>query len=216
MVYFEQVDSFSHLFMKYDPPRLGWIDDDAAYERYRDVVREWYRYQDEILGRLLAQIDLDDTAVFLLSDHGFKSGDRRIRSEDTVDVRRAHLGHETAGVFLAAGPHIRRGVEVEGASVLDLTPTMLHYLGFPVAKDMDGKVLEGVFEERFRELNPIRYVTTYENAEPPPEDRRGRELQRGGEREEPRCPELPGLPRRRPVRRSGRGVERRRRRRRGR
>jgi Flp pilus assembly protein TadD/predicted AlkP superfamily phosphohydrolase/phosphomutase len=164
MVYFEQVDSLSHLFMKYDPPRLAWIGDDEAYERYRDVVREWYRYQDEILGRLLAKIDLDDTAVFILSDHGFKSGERRIRSRGTVDVRRAHLDHERRGIFLAAGPHIRSGVEIEGASVLDLTPTLLHYLGFPVAKDMDGKVLEDLFEEGFAGKHPIRYVTTYEDA----------------------------------------------------
>ena len=162
MVYFEQVDSFSHLFMKYDEPRLPWIENDRAFERYRGVVREWYRYQDEILGRLLAEIDLDDTAVFILSDHGFKSGDRRIRSQSTVDARRAHLDHETHGIFLAAGPHIRSGVEIEGASVLDLTPTLLHYLGFPVAKDMDGKVLADVFDERFAKKNPIRYITTYE------------------------------------------------------
>ena len=25
MLYFEQVDSFSHLFMKYDPPQLDWV-----------------------------------------------------------------------------------------------------------------------------------------------------------------------------------------------
>ena len=162
MVYFEQVDSFSHLFMKYAPPRLPWIEDDAAVARYQDVVYEWYRYQDELLGRLLDKIDLDDTAVFIVSDHGFKSGDRRIRSEQTVDARRAHLDHETHGIFLAAGPHIRRGVEVQGASVLDLTPTVLHYLGFPVAKDMDGKVLENVFKDGFAGEQGIRYVSTYE------------------------------------------------------
>ncbi len=171
MVYFEQVDSFSHLFMKYDPPRLEWIDDGEAYERYRGVVREWYRYQDEVLGRLLAEIDLDDTAVFILSDHGFKSGERRIRSRATVDARRAHLDHESDGIFLAAGPHIRTGVEIGGASVLDLTPTLLHYLGLPVAKDMDGKVLTDLFEERFTSKNPIRYVTTYEDAGAPAETR---------------------------------------------
>ncbi|MDH3254979.1 MAG: alkaline phosphatase family protein, partial [Acidobacteriota bacterium] len=87
MVYFEQVDSFSHLFMKYDPPKLEWVEE-APYERYKDIVREWYRYQDEILGRLLGHIDLETTAVFVVSDHGFKSGERRIRSEDTVDVKR--------------------------------------------------------------------------------------------------------------------------------
>ena len=43
MMYFEQVDSFSHLFMKYAPPKLEWIDE-AGFERYRDTVAEWYEY----------------------------------------------------------------------------------------------------------------------------------------------------------------------------
>ncbi|MCP4200834.1 MAG: tetratricopeptide repeat protein, partial [bacterium] len=162
LVYFEQVDSFSHLFMKYAPPRLEWVDE-RGFDRYRDLVSEWYKYQDELLGRVLAQVDLETTAVFLLSDHGFKSGSRRIRSEQTVDVKRAHLDHETDGVFLAAGPQIRAGAKVAGASVLDLTPTVLHYLGFPIAKDMDGKVLDRVFLPEFMVENPIRYVTSYED-----------------------------------------------------
>ncbi|MGH9464498.1 MAG: alkaline phosphatase family protein, partial [Thermoanaerobaculia bacterium] len=140
MVYFEQVDSFSHLFMKYAPPRLPWVDD-VGVARYRDVVAEWYVYQDELLGELLSRIDLATTAVFVLSDHGFKSGERRIRSEQVVDVRRAHLDHEPDGILVAAGPHIQKGGRIGGASVLDLTPTLLYYLGFAVAKDMDGKVL---------------------------------------------------------------------------
>jgi len=161
MLYFEQVDSLSHLFMKYAPAKLPWVDD-ADFERYRDTVAEWYIYQDELLGRVLAQIDLDTTAVFVLSDHGFKSGDRRIRSETTVDARTAHLDHEPYGIFLAAGPGIRKGVELEGASVLDVTPTLLHYLGLPVGRDMEGKVLE-IFEPDFLAKHPIRYVATYED-----------------------------------------------------
>jgi len=162
MVYFEQVDSFSHLFMKYAPPKLPWIDEEG-FARYRDVVTEWYRYQDELLGRVLAKIDLETTAVFVLSDHGFKSGERRIRSEELVDVKKAHLDHETHGIFIAAGPHVRRGAEVTDASVLDITPTLLRYLGLPVAKDMDGKVLESVFEPEFVQAHPLRYVSTYED-----------------------------------------------------
>jgi tetratricopeptide (TPR) repeat protein len=162
MLYFEQVDSFSHLFMKYAPPKLDWVEQDE-YERYRDLVSEWYEYQDELLGRLLERIDLERTAVFVLSDHGFKSGERRIRSERTVDIRKAHLDHERDGIFLAAGPHIRRGAEIHDASVLDITPTLLHYLGLAVARDMDGKVIEGIFEPEFWNEHPIRYVTSYED-----------------------------------------------------
>jgi tetratricopeptide (TPR) repeat protein len=162
LVYYEQVDSFSHLFMKHAPPRLAWIDE-AEFERFRDVVTEWYAYQDELLGRLLAKADLATTAVFVLSDHGFKSGERRIRSERAVDLRTAHLDHEPDGIFVAAGPGIRRGVEVAGASVVDLTPTLLHYLGLPVAKDMDGKVLTWIFDAGENDARPIEYIATYES-----------------------------------------------------
>ena len=165
LLYYEQVDSFSHLFMKYAPPKLDWTQpEDAA--RYQDVVSEWYAYQDELLGRLLTKIDLDSTAVFVLSDHGFKSGERRIRSEELVDMRTAHLDHEPQGIFIATGPGIRRGAKLEDASVLDLTPTLLHYLGLPPAKDMDGKVLTGIFEPDFEAEHPLAYVASYESAKP--------------------------------------------------
>jgi len=165
LLYYEQVDSLSHLFMKFAPPKLDWTrpEDDA---RYRDAVAEWYVYQDELLGRLLAVIDLDTTAVFALSDHGFKSGERRIRSERAVDLRTAHLDHEPEGILIAAGPGIRRGARIEGASVLDLTPSVLHYLGLPVGKDMDGRVLSELFEAGSRAAREPSYVASYEKPAP--------------------------------------------------
>lgn len=163
LLYYEQVDSFSHLFMKHAAPRLDWIPEED-HVLFKDAVAEWYVYQDELLGELLAGIDLDTTAVFVVSDHGFKSGERRIRSEKTVDIDKAHLDHEPDGIFLAAGPGIRRGARFEDASVLDVTPTLLHYLGLPVGKDMDGKVLTAILEPGFDEANPLTYVASYESA----------------------------------------------------
>ena len=82
-----------------------------------------------------------------------------------VDINKAHLDHEPEGIFLAAGPHVRRGGQVADASVLDLTPTLLYYLGLPVGKDMDGKVLTEIFEPGFMEHHPIRYVSTHEDGQ---------------------------------------------------
>jgi tetratricopeptide (TPR) repeat protein len=180
LLYYEQVDSFSHLFMKYAPPRLDWTEPEEA-ARYQDVVSEWYAYQDELLGRVLAKIDEGTTAVFVLSDHGFKSGERRIRSEQLVDMRTAHLDHEPEGIFIAAGPGIRRGARIADASVLDLTPTVLHYLGLPPAKDMDGKVLTGIFEPGFEAEHPITYVASYEGTRP--EEKAGKAAEDYGSKE---------------------------------
>jgi tetratricopeptide (TPR) repeat protein len=160
LLYYEQVDSLSHLFMKYASPRLEWIAEED-HDLFKDVVSEWYVYQDELLGQVLERIDLEATAVFVVSDHGFKSGERRIRSEQAVDINKAHLDHESDGIFLAAGPGIRRGATVDGASVLDVTPTLLHYLGLAVGKDMDGRVLDEIFETP----SEIVYVTTYESVD---------------------------------------------------
>ena len=44
------------------------------------------------------------------------------------------------GVFFARGRGIPRGGAVEGVSVYDVTPTILAWLGLPVARDMDGAV----------------------------------------------------------------------------
>ncbi len=49
--------------------------------------------------------------------------------------------HRMEGVIIAAGPAIRPGAVPEGATLLDIAPTLLHLLGVPVPADMDGRVL---------------------------------------------------------------------------
>jgi predicted AlkP superfamily phosphohydrolase/phosphomutase len=56
--------------------------------------------------------------------------------------------HRTDGILVARGPGIRPGATVEGASLLDLTPTILHLAGIPVPDDLDGEVLRDALEDR--------------------------------------------------------------------
>jgi predicted AlkP superfamily phosphohydrolase/phosphomutase len=51
----------------------------------------------------------------------------------------------TAGIFIASGPDFQQGIEVEDISILDLTPTILHQMGFSIPTDMDGRVLSEIF-----------------------------------------------------------------------
>ncbi|OAI40714.1 hypothetical protein AYO40_04475 [Planctomycetaceae bacterium SCGC AG-212-D15] len=55
--------------------------------------------------------------------------------------------HRDDGIFLAAGPGLRSAVEIQGARIIDLAPTILHVLGVPVPGDMDGKVLTAIFDQ---------------------------------------------------------------------
>lgn len=59
---------------------------------------------------------------------------------------------------------MRRGYRLQGATLLDIAPTLLHALGLPVGDDMDGRVLTRAFEPAWRERFPVRHVATWERA----------------------------------------------------
>lgn len=45
------------------------------------------------------------------------------------------------GIFIAHGSDIRRAERIEGATIVDLAPTILHLFKIPIPADMDGRVL---------------------------------------------------------------------------
>lgn len=60
-------------------------------------------------------------------------------------AKRFKIGsHRLDGIFLAAGPDIRRGSAPEGAWLADITPTLLHLLGVAAPEGFDGRVLQEV------------------------------------------------------------------------
>ena len=49
--------------------------------------------------------------------------------------------HVMTGLFVAAGPELKRGVTIDGARILDVAPTILHLLDLPIPPSMKGSVL---------------------------------------------------------------------------
>jgi arylsulfatase A-like enzyme len=113
-----------------------------------------------MIGRLVDMAD-ENTTVIVCSDHGFR-GPNRTKDGLQLGIQM----HSLVGVFAASGPGIRRGVEPEDASVLDITPTILALFGEPIGRDMDGFVIEQAIEEGHLSRFPIRYVDTHETGEP--------------------------------------------------
>ena len=62
--------------------------------------------------------------------------------------------HKPNGMFMAIGPHVRRGALVENASIMDVAPTVLYQCGVPVPDDMDGRILTKIFDEQYVKSNP--------------------------------------------------------------
>ena len=68
--------------------------------------------------------------------------------------------HRLDGLFVAWGSMVRPGSVVQGASIMDVAPTILYALGMPVPDDMDGRVLSEIFAEDFRSRRPLRRGTS--------------------------------------------------------
>lgn len=68
--------------------------------------------------------------------------------------------HHMVGVVGLAGPGVQTHLQLPEASLLDLAPTILHYLGLPVPSYMDGRVLTEAFTADFNSANPIHVQET--------------------------------------------------------
>jgi predicted AlkP superfamily phosphohydrolase/phosphomutase len=64
--------------------------------------------------------------------------------------------HRRDGILIAQGKPFKKGVQIHGARLIDMAPTILHLMGQPVPEDMDGRVLQDLFEPAFIEQNPVR------------------------------------------------------------
>ncbi len=141
-VYLDAIDHICHSFMDFHPPRPDWVSEDE-FHLYSNVVNATYHFHDMMLGFLL-HLAGPDTTVLLLSDHGFESGDLRSGKTPLTPVGPVSQ-HRDNGILVMRGPGIRRGVTINGASLLDITPTILQVMGLPVGDDMDGGPLVNAF-----------------------------------------------------------------------
>jgi predicted AlkP superfamily phosphohydrolase/phosphomutase len=83
----------------------------------------------------------------------FAADDRLVTQQPLVDSG----NHRPEGIFVAAGSGLRRGETIQGARLLDLAPTILHWLGVSPPDDMDGRVLTEIFTADFNGRHPLTY-----------------------------------------------------------
>jgi hypothetical protein len=66
------------------------------------------------------------------------------------------------GVLMLYGEGVRPGALLTGARLVDVAPTLLYGLGFPVSKELDGQVLTTAFDKSFLARNPVAFFPSYE------------------------------------------------------
>ena len=143
-VYYNGIDHFCHGFMHFHPPRMEGVPEDL-FEIYKDVVNGAYRFHDMMLETLVTLAGQEAT-VMLVSDHGFHSDHLRPRGIPNEPAGPA-VQHRPFGIFCMKGPQVKQDERIYGATLLDVTPTLLTLFGLPIGEDMDGRVLVQAFEE---------------------------------------------------------------------
>ena len=179
-VYYEGTDAVTHLFGDYQAPQLPWVSDED-YAAYHRVVDEYWKWQDELVGELLARRG-PQTTIVVVSDHGFRVGAER-RKEDEFSVETADADHMFDGVIIVNGPQVAAGARLQDADIYDVAPTVLYALGLPVAADMPGRVLTAALMPDVVAARPVRSVVTYETSPMVRADDAAREVASGAELE---------------------------------
>jgi predicted AlkP superfamily phosphohydrolase/phosphomutase/tetratricopeptide (TPR) repeat protein len=155
-VYFGAIDHFCHLFMHFHPPRRPDVSE-KDFEIFKDAINNCYRFHDVMLARYL-ELAGNDSVIILCSDHGFRSDHLRPPHTPAIPCGPA-VWHRDQGMIVMAGPGIKQDELVHGATLLDIAPTALALMGFPVARDMDGRVLSETFDEASR----IGFIDSWES-----------------------------------------------------
>lgn len=175
-VYLELTDVMAHYFWQFwryyrhrafgEPTVFDELPEGMSPESAAEVGRNFegaYHFADEAIGRLLRHMD-DQTLVLVVSDHGYGENvdGRRLRVGDDVFGSNPHW-HRLEGVILAWGYGVDPGTTIRGASVTDVTPTVLYAMGEPVGADMDGAPLRALFTPEFR-ARGVEEVPTLETS----------------------------------------------------
>jgi predicted AlkP superfamily phosphohydrolase/phosphomutase len=164
-VYLRGTDDVQHGFWKFmEPDAFEGVTAEQS-ERFGRVIEEYWRWTDEAVGEILDYYADEDPLILVISDHGAgpATGEFAIQAPEYLHLSGAHRDQ---GILIANGPGIRPGATIDGAGIYDVTPTILRYWGEPVARDMDGKVLDGLFNETFAK-RPIEWIDTYDDPDDP-------------------------------------------------
>lgn len=161
---FASTDPIGHYFLRYAmPSRFGDVTDDER-RRFGGVLETHYALVDEAIGRAIDTLGPDDL-LFVVSGFGIEPlGVGKRVLERLIGDPEVSGTHEAApdGFVMAFGASVARDRQLRRASVVDVTPTILYFLGLPIGRDMDGHARVDLFQPAFTSQHPMTFVPTYD------------------------------------------------------
>lgn len=120
---------------------------------HRPLIQRVYRREELYHG---PQVEGADDLIVSAAPGVYLIGGRSERVISRREERWAWSGtHRVDGLFILAGPGVRRAHQLESARIEDVAPTMLYVMGLPVPDYMDGEVLLDAFRPEFVRAHPV-------------------------------------------------------------
>jgi predicted AlkP superfamily phosphohydrolase/phosphomutase len=119
------------------------------------AVSAVYRREDVQSGPFLPGMP---DIFFSLDDKPYLTSDSTtaMRAFEPMSKHDVQGRHHSLGILALLGPHVVPGLELQGANIVDVAPTLLYAMDLPIPTDMDGRVLEEAFDDDFRRTHPVR------------------------------------------------------------
>jgi predicted AlkP superfamily phosphohydrolase/phosphomutase len=161
-VRFPGLDAVGHYYFRFANPSAFGDVSEAERRQYGRVLEDYYGFADAVVGAALEALAPGDL-LLVVSAFGMEplSPGKRLL-EQLVGNPSLSGTHERApdGFLLAYGTAVAPG-HPPRASLVDIAPTILYYLGLPVARDMSGFARTDLFQPAFTASRPVSYIPTY-------------------------------------------------------
>jgi hypothetical protein len=133
-----------------------------AGDARRAALDEAYEFFDAEVGRLLGRLEGTDL-LLVMSGYRLESPNplERLRRRVLDTAGLAAEANRSDGFLLAYGRLVAPGRKPAGA-IVDVLPTLLYYLGLPVARDLDGSARTDLFLATFTGDRPVSFIRSYD------------------------------------------------------
>lgn len=158
---YQGLDTVGHYNLRYTQPReVGDVSDDERRRR-QQIIDRYYGYIDDEIGGALASLRPGDL-LLVISGFGMQQPNAIKNLTGRLIGDPMSGTHERApdGFLLGYGTTVEPGRRQRG-SIVDVTPTVLYFLGLPVGRDMDGFARPDLFRGSFTAGRPIAFVPTH-------------------------------------------------------
>lgn len=157
---YQSLDTVGHYNLS-TQPREGGGGNEEERRRRLQMIERYYSDIDGEVGDALSRL-LPGDLLLVVSGFGMESPNtvKRILARILRDPMSGTHERAPDGFLLAYGTSVQPGRRQRG-SIVDVTPTVLYFLGLPVGRDMDGYARPDLFRASFTTGRPIAFVPTH-------------------------------------------------------